>query len=92
MSKESFARGWVKAAEAAGVDPVFLAKFTNCKVAQSAQQSADLAALRQKFAPVSAKLKSSPKGTTVQWTPDQIAAFNAYRKKHGDISADQLMQ
>jgi hypothetical protein len=85
-----FVMGFCKAAEEHGVDPVKLAEIV-ASAQEIAQRGADLSALRQTFTSVSDKLKTSPQGTTVDFTPEQVAALEAFRKKHGDVDLSQLM-
>lgn len=85
-----FIMGFCKAAEEHSVDPADLAEMI-ASAQGTAQRSADLAALRQTFTSVSDKLKTSPQGTTVDFTPEQVAALEAFRKKYGDVDLNQLM-
>ena len=85
-----FAMGFCKAAEEHSVDPADLAEMI-ASAQEIAQRGADLSALRQTFTSVSDKLKTSPQGTTVDFTPEQVAALEAFRKKHGDVDLSQLM-
>ena len=87
---EFFIMGFCKAAEEHSVDPADLAEMI-ASAQGTAQRSADLAALRQTFTSVSDKLKTSPQGTNVDFTPEQVAALEAFRKKYGDVDLSQLM-
>ena len=67
--------------------------LTQMKVAQAgqAQRSADMAALRKAMAGAIAKAKRGKVGQTTYWTPDEIAAFQAFTKKHGQPDLNELM-
>lgn len=97
MSRESYARGFCKAAAAAGVDPVALAKYAQesmgaMKAAQAnAQQTADGALIKREMKPVNDRLRMSPKGTTVKFSPNLQKLVLAYQQKYGKDALQKLL-
>ena len=88
MSRESYARGFCKAAEAAGVDPQALAKYaTNASI--QAQRSANRAALRARIIPkMNALFKGSKPGETRHFSsvPGLQEDVDRFRSMGGDIN------
>ena len=89
MSKESYARGFCKAAEAAGVDPQALAKYAAQNAAMQAKTNANLMMMRQKIKPMIAKLmKGARNGETRMNSPELQRHIDAYLQAGG--KADDL--
>ena len=84
MSRESYARGFCKAAEVAGVDPQALAKYAAQNAALQAKTNANLMMMRQKIKPMIAKLmKGTRKDETRMNTPELQKHVNEYLRAGG---------
>ena len=85
MSKESYIRGFCKAAEAAGVDPRELAKYASAQAL--AQRSANLAAMKNELRPMlKENMKGSRMGETRKFSPKLQKKVNAFIEAGGDMS------
>lgn len=99
MSKDSYARGFVKAAAAAGVDPTELAKFVRTRVIPAlkpeitdSDKGAGIGSLLDNLG-VPEWLSKDPKNFYLPAPPHKGSYFEAIRRNHPDnISVDEFQE
>lgn len=80
----------IKAAVIEALGDMGLNQMKMASAAATAQRSADWAALRKSMADAIARSRKMKRGQTNNFTPDEIAALQAYKAKHGEPDINKL--